>query len=102
MEHRRGHRLNTTQAVSISTHLKLLGHFFTRDISAGGLSVTDIDGQLSKGDFIYLNVNSGAPLNGDGMKAIVVYRDKQKVGLMWADHYPNISSFLQEMQGFAA
>jgi hypothetical protein len=100
MEHRRGHRLSTTQSVRISTHLQLLGHFFTRDVSAGGLSITDIDGHLSKGDFIYLNSNT--PLNGDEMKAIVVYRDGQTVGLMWAYHYPNVLNFLQKMQSFAA
>ncbi|MFT6389800.1 MAG: hypothetical protein ACJAUP_003193 [Cellvibrionaceae bacterium] len=105
MEQRRGHRLSTSLPVSIRNHKASHKDFIANDISAGGACVLDADKHLSQGDFIYLTfVDSGRQqkLSLSYMKAIVVYRNQHKAGLMWVEDKVGYRHFMKMIGNEAA
>lgn len=104
MEHRRAYRLNTNLLARIQNQQFSLDHYHACNISSGGVCIIDNKHRLNKGEFVNLQIkcNDSRHSSSYFMKAIVVYRDGDKAGLMWANYDPNFSYFLQEAASLAA
>jgi len=103
MEHRRGQRLAVSLPVGIHSQKIPLGSFTVNNISTGGMSIVDAGRLLAKGDFIRLQFyGSHQKFNPRYTKAIVVYRNKDTVGLMWVEDNTDLKDLVQIMVKTAA
>jgi len=103
MEHRRGQRLPISLPVGIHSQHIPLGNFTVKNISTGGMSIVDAGRQLAKGDFIQLQFyGNHQKFSPRYTKAIVVYQNKNTVGLMWVEENVHLKNLVKIMVKAAA
>ncbi len=104
MEHRMDRRIKLSMSAEIWLRGDYLSCFKTEDIGLGGLGLFGVDQRLCERDLVTVKAgyNYLAQSWQFERKAMVVYRDDRRLGMMWIDSDTNFTNTLADVEVIAA